>query len=1582
MTFVSYAQNFEDVLLWRALGHVRAGFYVDVGAAHPDVDSVTRAFFERGWRGINIEPGPADAARLAAARPGDITLQLAAGRCDGEADFFTVPGTGLSTLDPAVAESYRARHWSPRPGRIAVRTLASLFRAHVRTDIHFLKIDVEGAEAEVLAGADLRTWRPWIILVEATAPLSTEPTYAAWEPGLLEQGYRFVWFDGLNRFYVADERADALATHFRTPPNVFDDFIRANDTVWAERIGTAETRAAIAEGRLAGDLPQATQAALAARARADAAAHEAARLQQDLAVLRQESFAREAALGADLHQSRHDLQQVHLRLQAALRTSDERAQALERVQDSLDETTYTLAQAHHQLHHTTLAMNEAQAWLTAIGQSTSWRLTGPIRVALRAVKGGRPRPAPQPAPSAPPLPPLPRKARTQPPAPPVPPPPNASNAVAAHAASLTLPEGFFDIRPLPPASPPTLGRRRTQVHQFHSGSAVADAITNAMLLTRAVLRGLGYVSEIFVTHRAPELADELRLLDELPPHDEYVLIVRHSMGHDSFERIAALPAPKILIYHNITPPDLLTRHPMLAAYAALGRQQLAALRGQVHAALADSEYNAVELRQLGFEPVRACTLLFDIDAMLARANAMPAQRGGAVFTILFVGRICQSKAQLELIGAYNAFRTLHHAPARLVLVGRDDAGDPYAAAARRAVAHSAQPHEIILTGLIDDDARDAWYASADLYVSLSRHEGFGVPLVEAMAHGVPVLARASGAIPYTLSQAGADAGALLAEDAGALEVGTRLHDLARAPERRFAQAAAQRASLARFALPPQAAILAQALLRAGAALPSNPQTRAALAANLHFAVTGHANTSYSLAAINRSLALTLEAACPGRVRLIPVEGVFTTDLSASPAAEAAPIAVLAGRAAPLTAPELIISQHYPVHVPPRVAGQIRLALVFWEESRLPAETIATLQDGFDGVVAPSRFVARALQDSGLRLPLRVIPPPDSLAAFRALAPMARDALAPLTFLHVSSCFPRKGADILLRAWAASFTAASSVRLLIKSFSNPHSTIRADIAALRAANPDLAPITLIEQDLDEAGMATLYAQSDVMVLPTRGEGYNLPAAEALAAGLRLIVTGAGGHMDFCTRDDPRIRLLAYRHTLSGSHLATPQSLWLEPDATDLGRALREACDRGHAIEAAQAGGDPGGPGTVAEAFVNFGLDLLLRPPNGGLRVAWVSSWGQRCGIAEYSRLLLGALEPESGLEIAALEIPGLEITVLCDDRTPAYDPVPGSLAHIPCWHVGDAPAPDLLAAIARVDADAVVLQHQPGLMGWERLAATVREIACQGRVVSVTLHNTRTLLDLAEAERASVLDGLSAADKVIVHTRADLDRLAGFDLGNAALFAHGVRAARPPSPPRKLAETDDVVIGCYGFFLPGKGIDTLAEAGVLLRETWPGAQLRLVNAAYGSAESEDEIARTRALAAPLGQAAQFHTGFLPQDQSLTLLAGCDLIVLPHRASKEAFSGALCTALAASVPTLVNDVHLFDEADDAVWRVDAANAANLAADIDRALRDLALRQRLQASAQAWIRERDWPSLAGRLFGMLTGLARSRPQPGPEE
>ena len=226
-TIISYAQNFEDVMLWRALGHVKQGFYIDVGACSPDEMSVTKLFSERGWHGVNVEPNPVHYEALKSRRPRDVNLPIALGSHEGRAKIHLFGDTGLSTLDESIAKSHR-ENWQETTRTVEVRRLADMWRERVPQDqpVHFLKVDVEGFEREVLLGGDWSVNRPWIVVVEATAPLSAELQHAAWENILVEAGYKFVYFDGLNRFYVAREHAD-LEAGFSAPPNVFDDYVPA-----------------------------------------------------------------------------------------------------------------------------------------------------------------------------------------------------------------------------------------------------------------------------------------------------------------------------------------------------------------------------------------------------------------------------------------------------------------------------------------------------------------------------------------------------------------------------------------------------------------------------------------------------------------------------------------------------------------------------------------------------------------------------------------------------------------------------------------------------------------------------------------------------------------------------------------------------------------------------------------------------------------------------------------------------------------------------------------------------------------------------------------------------------------------------------------------------------------------------------------------------------------------------------------------------------------------------------------------------------------------------------------------------------
>ncbi len=226
MTILSFAQNFEDVILHRALSHVTDGFYVDVGAYDPNIHSVTKSFYLQGWTGINIEPLELKQELFKLQRPNDINLEVLISDRDEILVFHEDTNGGLSTADQSFFENAVARGFEFKLNTKPATTLNTIFQKYLREtqEIHFLKIDVEGFESRVLAGLDLSAFRPWVVVVEANEPMTQVRNEQLWEKRLLDSNYIYVYKDGLNRFYLAKEHSD-LAIHFEYPPNVFDDFI-------------------------------------------------------------------------------------------------------------------------------------------------------------------------------------------------------------------------------------------------------------------------------------------------------------------------------------------------------------------------------------------------------------------------------------------------------------------------------------------------------------------------------------------------------------------------------------------------------------------------------------------------------------------------------------------------------------------------------------------------------------------------------------------------------------------------------------------------------------------------------------------------------------------------------------------------------------------------------------------------------------------------------------------------------------------------------------------------------------------------------------------------------------------------------------------------------------------------------------------------------------------------------------------------------------------------------------------------------------------------------------------------------------
>jgi FkbM family methyltransferase len=237
--FISYAQNREDVLLWRVFRDYEKGFYVDVGAAHPEWESVTKAFYDRGWIGINFEPNPHFHSMLEKERPRDVNIRALAGSQSGQRELHIVGQSGLSTASAEIQNLLKSHGKSVTEKVVCqVVRLDDVFREKGVSDVHFLKIDAEGMEREVLEGCAFTEVRPKVLVIESTLP----ETNIRREDGIREyldaRRYNFVFFDGLNDYYVASECCE-FAGVLALPANVLDNYRSATEVYLENRLERA-----------------------------------------------------------------------------------------------------------------------------------------------------------------------------------------------------------------------------------------------------------------------------------------------------------------------------------------------------------------------------------------------------------------------------------------------------------------------------------------------------------------------------------------------------------------------------------------------------------------------------------------------------------------------------------------------------------------------------------------------------------------------------------------------------------------------------------------------------------------------------------------------------------------------------------------------------------------------------------------------------------------------------------------------------------------------------------------------------------------------------------------------------------------------------------------------------------------------------------------------------------------------------------------------------------------------------------------------------------------------------------------------
>lgn len=738
--------------------------------------------------------------------------------------------------------------------------------------------------------------------------------------------------------------------------------------------------------------------------------------------------------------------------------------------------------------------------------------------------------------------------------------------------------------------------------------------------------------------------------------------------------------------------------------------------------------------------------------------------------------------------------------------------------------------------------------------------------------------------------------------------------------------------------------------------------------------TGHFEGDYSLAIVNRGLTKELDRLTHGQVSFIPYHGSKIEDLSTILNSSNYNSFKSLTRQITKRNDELLISivHHYPM-IKDAFESDVRGIIYFWEETSVPEDQIFFLNENFDIIWVASSSTKAALINSGCRIPVFTIPlGVDKVTNY----PQSPNTMAKTSkkevfrYLHISSCFPRKGIDILFSAYLNAFTGQDDVELFIKTFPNPHNNVRALWKKLSSAYPDPPKLRIDERSYTDDQLLALYKSADVVVLPSRGEGFNLPAAEALALAIPVITTGYSAQTDFCTDDN--CYLVEFNFEKSNSHLAAIDSCWVVPNLFDLTEKLKKSyrdiqnTDSFHIkkrVSCAEYIKQIYKWENSAQGILNSigSLDSLDKQEQ--LSVGVVSPWGISCGIAEYSLRLLQPL----------LTNRAVELEIYADDRLCESGKV-NSINTISCWRINDQKS--VLSLLQQFDdskKDVVFVQHQPSLF---RLSEAICEqlaiLSNRGKIVCLELHATRPFVkEEYLSDRSSHF--LRKIDRIIVHKVEDLNNLLMLGLvNNVTLLPHGVvkAIAQPLISENKRKK---VILGSFGFALPHKGIDEIIKSIPLISKALSvDVELIAVNSSLDDRSSK-VISDCKKIAIKLNVADKINwvTDFHTIEECQNILSSVDYVIFPYKETKESASGAVTIGLSIMKPVLVSPLEIFSDLEEVVYHMEGSSPNDICNAIKKLESNSLLRTSLLDKQKNWLKDRDWGKISERLANMFIGL-----------
>lgn len=923
--------------------------------------------------------------------------------------------------------------------------------------------------------------------------------------------------------------------------------------------------------------------------------------------------------------------------------------------------------------------------------------------------------------------------------------------------------------------------------------------------------------------------------------------------------------------------------------------------------------------------------------------------------------------------------------------------------------------ELLFTGYVSDKELVQLYNLCSLFVFPSWHEGFGLPALEAMACGAPVLGANTSSLPEVIALPEAlfdplDATAISQKMAEVLNndgfcTKLREHGLEQAkrfswdetairairaweklPSRRQAEVEVWRQTSERLfnhskklietvaALFSESPASNEAQLRSIAtSLAKNEQQLdgyfrpKSLPSQITWRIEGPFDSTYSLALVNREVARALEN-LGHRVVLHSTEGPGDFHPDENYLKDNNDLQLMYRRSDEVKHIDAdVVSRNlYPPRVSDMTARLNFLHAYGWEESGFPLDWVDTFNASLQGMTVMSDHVRKIMIDHGVTVPVELsslgvdhwnrIEPDDSLCV---------DARS-FRFLHVSSCFPRKGADVLLRSYGRAFRAYDDVSLVIKTFPNPHNEINRWLEDARMNDPDFPEVIILEGDFTDEQLKALYEQCHVLVAPSRAEGFGLPMAEAMLSGLAVITTGWSGQTDFCTSDTAW--LIDYTFARAKTHFGLSASVWAEPDETHLAQLMRDVYLMPTNLRHSRI---KTGQKLLNENFrwVDVASRMVVAARKWAVggektcpRIGWVTTWNTRCGIATYSEHLINSMQ--SPVSILA-------------QRT-AEKTAEDASNVLRCWSAGeDETLVGLSLQIAEQAVDTLVIQFNYGFFNLTKFAHFLEDQIGKGLIIVVVMHATNDPVHVPHKKLSLLATSLKLCHRVLVHSPNDMNRLKNLGVvENVALFPHGL-LEYVPAPNGCKDSGRDLVVASYGFFLPHKGLLELIDAIAILRDQEVPVCLKMVNAEFPAVESKIiiEEAKKKIKRLHLDGQVSMCTDFLSDDESLAKLASADLVVFPYQATGESASGAVRYGIASGRPVAVTPLDIFDDVAQAVHVLPGTSpddiAKGIALLVDQLEKEDSMVRKKEDQAERWRAEHRYTNVGQRLNQMLIAL-----------